>query len=776
MRKKDLYKAFFQEVSSARNKEDIHAVISRYTGRIGLDSGKIFLQLFNGLSNNPFTLEEQYMLASVLTARMGAFEGDGEELWHEIAFSMAEHILEKLPSVPGIEYNLYILLTLADLCRNRTYGDHISNIQMALHYFKETTELGAPTNDRKWAVSAWVGLGECYDELSYLQVGNYYQEEIFCYEQALSLVETPSEKVDILIRLAVPHQNQETQEGIQAAFQCYQEALNLLDSSNDSELYTKARANLGVLYWTNSKELNDSKKLVADPLKCARECFEEALSCNMELDERARTLGYLAQVYTQLADGDHMEHIKPSLALMQEAVSIWEGYLHREVELISLYRDIGYQYEIDLGDLKSAEQWYMKAFHLLQEQLSSTENIIAKMRWNTQGFRVYQGLVRSNIGQHKEKEAFYMAASSRARIINELVGRRHTSPHTAITQTLWEHFQKKRSCYVEAVIAYNAAQNQRAMSGGRLAVLRRRQEKAATEYQQVLDVIGEKSLTTARILKGEPLTLDDIRASLGPHQALLVIYPTQVETFAFVVRSQATHPDLQILSLAQKGVEDLMSTVIFDWITEYEDYRNGLFNEKSLQRLRDSLSDMIEYFSEALNLYKILPVLDGVTHVLLVPHYPLQFVPLHALIVEQNRSLLDIYDLSFLPSINLLAVVQTIPIHQTRNFFGVSNPRPYPPWHLSYSACEVHAVASFFEDITLLEHEQANREQVIKEIGNAHIVHMSCHGVHSIFGEAFQSALLLAQNQVLQVEDAFDELEDLDISIVVLSACERMNF
>src|SRR5262245_13574568 len=89
MRKKDVYKAFFEEVSSAQSKEDIHVVISRYTGSIGLDCGTIFLQLFNGSSRHTFTLEEQYMLAAVLTAHIGTFEGDGQERWHEIALVMA---------------------------------------------------------------------------------------------------------------------------------------------------------------------------------------------------------------------------------------------------------------------------------------------------------------------------------------------------------------------------------------------------------------------------------------------------------------------------------------------------------------------------------------------------------------------------------------------------------------------------------------------------------------------------------------------------------------
>jgi CHAT domain-containing protein len=148
------------------------------------------------------------------------------------------------------------------------------------------------------------------------------------------------------------------------------------------------------------------------------------------------------------------------------------------------------------------------------------------------------------------------------------------------------------------------------------------------------------------------------------------------------------------------------------------------------------------------------------------------FVPLHILKIKGGRTLADLFDVSYLPSANLLAAgPRKGPLGPRSGLLGISDPRPHLPWHLAYSGLEVRAAGMNFESPVLLQQDAASLDRVMQLMKTAELVHFSCHGVH-VQGDVYRSALLLARDQQLTLEQAFNELRSSRVRHVTLSACE----
>jgi hypothetical protein len=167
----------------------------------------------------------------------------------------------------------------------------------------------------------------------------------------------------------------------------------------------------------------------------------------------------------------------------------------------------------------------------------------------------------------------------------------------------------------------------------------------------------------------------------------------------------------------------------------------------------------------------------GKDHLLLVPHGPLHFYPLH-LLGEVGRPLADKWKVSYLPNLRLLKRFGAARDNRRSSqaaalglTFGDYNPHGQEP--LEETEAEVRAVAELFGVSPLLD-AAATREAAFEALGTARYVHVSTHGEHNVDAPAFQ-LIYLAPGGGSDGRLFAHELLSLDlrgVELLTLSACE----
>ena len=197
---------------------------------------------------------------------------------------------------------------------------------------------------------------------------------------------------------------------------------------------------------------------------------------------------------------------------------------------------------------------------------------------------------------------------------------------------------------------------------------------------------------------------------------------------------------------------------------------------------------MLEELANLLTIDKIITQIENIfekvgvkcDRLILVPHWFLQLFPLHALPLSNGDLLIDCFErgVSYVPSSQLLQLIQTQPRPNFNHLFAIQNPTE----DLIYTNLEVETIRSFFSRSTVLAWKDA-REAEVKthpELSGAHCHHFSCHGKFH-FTSSHASALKLAETSHSDSEASEDghltlaEIFALNLTqsrLVTLSACE----
>ena len=173
---------------------------------------------------------------------------------------------------------------------------------------------------------------------------------------------------------------------------------------------------------------------------------------------------------------------------------------------------------------------------------------------------------------------------------------------------------------------------------------------------------------------------------------------------------------------------------------------------------------------------QILPLLDGIQQLILIPHRQLHLLPLHALF-ELNCSC-D-FTCSYLPSARLGLELLPHPdrLNQDPSLLSVEHPqtrkRLYPDKDLDllFAELESNLIAGMMANPTRIAGHQASKHRVVAAMQRpTQLFHFTGHGYHDAERPA-DSALALAGDEVLRLQDIF-ELQSFKCELVSLSACE----
>jgi tetratricopeptide (TPR) repeat protein len=164
----------------------------------------------------------------------------------------------------------------------------------------------------------------------------------------------------------------------------------------------------------------------------------------------------------------------------------------------------------------------------------------------------------------------------------------------------------------------------------------------------------------------------------------------------------------------------------------------------------------------------------GYTQACLIPAGNLGIFPLHAASwTEDGKKVIadDRLAFSYAPSARALIYARKIADRTpASNLLAIDQPKCNNVPKLPHSRQEVTYVASFFSTKTKLTSNKAKKDEVLKVLPDADVVHFSCHGKADV-ENPLRSYLLMTGNEKLTMADLY-ELHHKGARMATLSACE----
>jgi CHAT domain-containing protein len=312
---------------------------------------------------------------------------------------------------------------------------------------------------------------------------------------------------------------------------------------------------------------------------------------------------------------------------------------------------------------------------------------------------------------------------------------------------------------------------------------------AWTELQAVISEIKEVAPGALQKEIDEQRLLE-----LCPEAGALVLpVSSVVGSCVFFIHHGRSAPTVEDLLWIDDFTDNDLFGLIIDWV-----HSQSADGRSERRQGISSMCERLQVFARDIaQKLKALNVNPSAT-VVIIPHGGLGMLPLSAtpLIPDTGESLLDVYNISFAPSLGLLSLMQQRASTYTDtadSFLGVVDPLG----DLDYGRAEGYLVTALFptDQITVLEGAAANSIKLRLDAVNKKYVHFSCHAYFSNSGGNY-AGLHLAHDSLSSSNEylmaAFEKrqpLEEfflagqrwissmLDLSkcrLVTMSACESI--
>ena len=551
-----------------------------------------------------------------------------------------------------------------------------------------------------------------------------------------------------------------------------QQALQVANKTQSSELAASIRNSLGVLYL----EQEDYDQAEAH-LRQSLQGYEHNKA------EAARVLLNLGVIEQRRSN------FAPALHYFQQALQQATSVAKQDV-MMAAGEGLGVIYR-EQGDFPAA-------FQVLAESLSQARSLQDKMReaeilWRiaethqaqgafTQAVELSRQAHQIAVQQHLPKLSYLTAVTlgqayfSQKKIPQALeILTAATDQLEALRTRVAGQEEERQLFFVNKVTAYHLLTEIQLMQGKSFdALLSVERAKARV----LLDSLSQSNDELFAAQKPPLLSRPDLRQCVDPKTALLEYLVTKEKTFLFVIRKKTltSEPEIQTFTIHLSAQE--------------------------LQKRTQAFQQMIAsrhpaFAAEARDLYRLLlqpaaELLEGVDSLCMIPDGSLWEVPFQALQDARGRYVLEEYAIHLAPSLSVLsAMKQPSAQHISPSLFALGNPahkatktdsaakfsREFTP--LPDAEKEVASVGKLFEKRKVLT-GQAATESVFKALaGDYGMLHLATHAVLDN-RHPLNSYLLLATAQSDEKNDGMLTAREvmqlkLQAQLVVLSACETAN-
>ncbi|MBD2202111.1 tetratricopeptide repeat protein [Calothrix sp. FACHB-1219] len=299
------------------------------------------------------------------------------------------------------------------------------------------------------------------------------------------------------------------------------------------------------------------------------------------------------------------------------------------------------------------------------------------------------------------------------------------------------------------------------------------------------------------------LSYPQVQQLLNPQTAIIYWHISPAALHTFVLKDQAPSPILIFTPMQDTGVFSLGKTPmrlhevplpeavrrflafeswLEDWNQQYQEYCSHTADKQnqSNHSWRMDMGQRLLALQDILNISSIIQELEGISHLILIPHRDLQKLPLHVLFENPAISpeLLNIqanFTISYLPSVytGLTGKSANIGDRNTQLFLSVENPHTadYPP--LKFAKLQAEIVSQMFPNSHRIQGGQANKNTVQNALEDEYnIFHFTGSIIHNA-SEPKKSELALTDTDKLTLEEIYQQ-SLVSYNLVNLSACETI--
>ena len=516
------------------------------------------------------------------------------------------------------------------------------------------------------------------------------------------------------------------------------------------------------------------------------EAFEDLIAL-VQLDVDG---GALSTAANALADAERLgvrldgSHVRVALALARARL---RDARHEPAAALAALRDISGDLETGdaqstldadwlrtrsyaaLGRLDSAVAAGHRAAAAIERVGSTLTSLTLRVGYHTERHRILADVVLTLLRAGSADAAFRIAEVSRGEALRADLARvRQTVGEATRSLTTGAAAERERLLReIDALVERLAAieQRPRAERGAEWSStsgdLTRRIRDARARYEALILRQSEEATVDPRrtLIAATPVSAAAVRAVLRPAEALVEYFATRDTLIAFVV----TRERLRAIAIPVQR-DDLERRVRLV---------RGLIREPDGSDARDAFA--------ALDALLIAPVLatgalTGTTHLLIVPHGGLSYLPFAALReARTGRRLAERYMLEALPAAGMLPSLRTAGRTATAPMGRTAVLAPFPD-RLPATETEASALSRLMPNATVYRGVAATEARVRRLLGQPAPLHLATHGEFNASNSMFSSVILAAGRGGSDDDGRLEVHEVLDIAVrsalVFLSGCE----
>jgi CHAT domain-containing protein len=425
-----------------------------------------------------------------------------------------------------------------------------------------------------------------------------------------------------------------------------------------------------------------------------------------------------------------------------------------------------YQAHFVLGLVREAQGKRDAAFEAFEKAHAALEHLRSHLRGDD-----------LKVAFFEDKQAVYESLVSTCLTLGPVVGQ---------LEAVFGYIEKAKSRSLADLIAFRAGSLAPRVAGAATEAVRRLRQELNSHYRQLeLEELTREKRSARRIeglqhraralekqlsrsleevrhtdeefsalQSGASFGLEEIRSTLAPDTILLEYYQARGRTYVCVLgRDQ-----LEIVALGPiTHVRDLLRLLQF----QFSKFRLG---PNYIGAFTTQLQAATEMHLRDLYAALIAPIRDRLraTHLVVVPHDVLHFLPFHAL-YDGQRYLIDEFTLSYAPSSSVYRLCRTKHARSTGGALIMGVPDRFTPFIVD----EVRAVASVLPDPHVFLGLEATADQLQRHGEESRFVHIATHGLFRRDNPMFSSIRL--GDGLLSVYDLY-QLR-LSAELVTLSGC-----
>lgn len=703
----------------------------------------------------------------------------------------------------GIDEYLRLQSNLGAVYNLRLTGDRTANLTQAIACFQEVLRFWTPEMARLDYARAQMHLGHTYNNLPTKNRTDNLERAITCYEEALHCLSPGEMPLDyaraqtglgnaccyLAANINLTGKNRAAK--LKRAIPCYQAALRICSPQTMPVEYADVQSNLGGAYTEYSKLIVEDRIV---NMERAIACYKEALrfrtpeSAPAEYAATQNNMGLTYANASKFSTGEaHAVNVESAIVCYKEALRFRTpetdplACRNTSFNLVALYfRQEDWQAALDasLLAISAGERLYLASF--------SSEGKSVELRDNAM---FYQRAAFSAIQCGKVMEGLLLLEQGKTRLLIETLRLRIERP-AGVPDKDWQTFEDAgtalRTAQTETSINTENIHYPSPMQGYQ------KHESAMQTYQEyeqkmhMLNMALDAAISRVRLYDPTFLNVldpQDLQNVLSEsQQALIAFCITEQGSIGIIMMNQGqqievvpiktfTSANLNRLFAAQEN--DELSTI--SWLEAYQRFLHN-HNHQAHNIWEETMTGTLEALGQSL-LFPILSRLPAsITQLTFLPSVQLFLFPLHAvpLSLHPMEYLCDRYQVSYAPSVEVLAMIKTRASHEVRTqepgLYALINPAENAS--LPFAPSEGTAIGQFFAQPQLDRGPDGTKERVLAGMQTQTYIHFACHGSYDWNDPSFSSLLLAGEQRLTLADLQYHSINLSHTRLVTLSACE----